>query len=339
MPGKVVVTGASGFIAKQVLLRFLDAGYEVTGTLRSPARAEEVRAALRPALADPGSLKRLRFATLDLERDDGWDDAFAGHEALIHTASPFPLAQPKDEAELIRPAVEGTRRALAAAARAGMRRVVLTSSVAAVSGREPATGKLAFDEHDWTDTAHPATTAYMKSKTLAERAAWDFAAEAEGLELAVINPAFVLGPPLDGKYGSSIGVIRRVLRGRDPMVPRISFGVVDVRDVAEMHLRALERPDAAGQRFIACAGTMWFAEIAAAVAEAAPGRRVARRVAPDILIRALGLFDPSIRAIVPSLGRFEGVSNDRARDGLGMSFIPGPEAVKASTRALLALEA
>lgn len=335
MPKTVVVTGASGFIAKHVVLRLLDAGHTVTGTLRSPGRAEEVRAALRPALADPASLERLTFATLDLGEDAGWDAALAGHEALIHTASPFPLVQPRDENALIRPAVDGTLRALAAARAAGMARVVLTSSVAAISGRRLAPGKPAFDEADWTDVDLPGTAAYTKSKTLAEQAAWDDLRDNGGPELSVINPAFVLGRPLDGHYGTSLAVIGRILSGKDPMVPRLSFGVVDVGDVAEMHLRALERPEAAGQRFIACDSTMWFAEIAAAVAEVAPGRRIARREAPNVLMRIMGLFDPAIRSVVPQLGRQEALSNTRAREVLGMDFMPAREAVQASARFLL----
>jgi dihydroflavonol-4-reductase len=338
MPQKVVVTGASGFIAKHVVQRLLNAGHTVTGTLRSPGRAEEVRAAVAPGLTDPSALDRLDFVPLDLEQDAGWAEAFAGHEALIHTASPFPMSQPKDEAELIRPAVEGTRRALTAALGARMRRVVLTSSVAAVAGREIEPAKPAFDAADWTDPDHPVTTPYMKSKTLAERAAWDFVAENKEPELAVINPTLVLGPPLDGHFGTSVRVIQRVLGGKDPMVPRISFGVVDVRDVAEMHLRALERPDAAGKRFIACDSSMWFAAIAAAVAEVAPGRRIARRVAPDLLMRAIGLFDPAVRGILPGLGRFEQFSNAPAREVLGMEFTPAAEAVQAAAEFLLAGE-
>lgn len=338
MPQKVVVTGASGFIAKHILAKLLAAGHEVTGTLRNPARAEEVRAALRHADAGPAALDRLHFAPLDLESDAGWAEAFAGAEALIHTASPFPLAQPADAADLIRPAVEGTLRALRAAASAGISRIILTSSVAAISGRAEA-DRPVLDETCWTDPDAPGTTPYAKSKTLAERAAWDFAAAHPAIRLTTINPAMVLGPPLDAHYGSSVRVIERILSGRDPMVPRVGFGVVDVRDVAEMHLRALERPATAGQRLMGVDRFLWLQEVAAVVAAHAAGRRIARRRAPDFLVRALALFDPTLRSVVPSLGHEDRFDNSRARDMLGLSFLPAEQAITETVRALLSLRA
>jgi len=234
MTETVLLTGISGFIAKHVAVKFLNVGYAVRGSLRRLDRAEEVRSAVTPHLrAGAGALS---FAQADLESDAGWAEAIAGVAAVVHTASPFPIRQPKDEQELIRPAVEGTLRVLRAAHAAGVGRVVLTSStVAVLNDGKP--GDLQ-DESDWCDVGLPGTTAYAKSKTLAERAAWEFV-KGRVMTLTVINPGLVLGPPLDIHYGSSLRVVERLLKGRDPMVPDFGLPLVDVRDVAEMHLRAV----------------------------------------------------------------------------------------------------
>ncbi|MDA3889518.1 MAG: NAD-dependent epimerase/dehydratase family protein [Allgaiera sp.] len=335
MSGKrIVLTGISGYIAKHVALKLLNAGHSVTGSIRTPARADEVRAALAPHLTESAALERLRFVALDLTVDDGWAEALKGAEVLIHTASPFPISQPKDPEDLIRPAVDGSLRALAAARAAGVARVVMTSSVAAIStGTDPGRP---YTEDDWTDVTSKAASAYTRSKTLAERAAWDFVREqAPHLALTTINPAFVLGPPLDRHYGASVGVVKRMLSGKDPMVPRIGFAVVDVRDVAEMHLRAVERPDTTGRRYIAADRALWFAQMAAALKGAFPDRKIATRTAPDLLMRALGLFDPAIRSILPQLGRMDAVSNARARDEMGMTFLSAEQSLVDTARYLV----
>ncbi|MGR3571389.1 SDR family oxidoreductase [Brevirhabdus sp.] len=328
----VLLTGATGFIAKHIVIRLLDAGYHVVGTLRRPDRGEEVLHAVRPHVKDPDTLSdRLRFVVLDLTSDEGWAEAFGGVDMLIHSASPFPLDEPEDEQALIAPAVEGTLRALRHAHDNGIARVVLTSSVAAVAYGDLPEGKSVYDEEDWTDPASPAATAYVRSKTAAERAAWDFQRnEAPGMKLTTINPALVLGPPLDENYGSSIKVVERLLRGRDPMIPNFGFAVVDVRDVAEMHVRALSRPETAGRRILASSGFLWLADIAQMLRRKYPDRDIARRRAPDLLIRILGRFDKTLRGIVPMLGQRKEISNLRAQRELDMSFIPAEEAVMAS---------
>jgi len=335
MTTTVLVTGASGFIARHIVLRLLDRGHAVRGSVRSPARGEDLRAAIAPLLKDPAAIARLSFVTLDLLADAGWAEAASGAGAVIHTASPFPVSQPRDADALIRPAVDGTLRALRAARAAGVGRVVLTSSVAAVVHAPLRAGRDSHDEEDWSRTDLATATPYVQSKTLAERAAWDFAArEAPGMALTAINPAFVLGPPLGGVWGSSVGVIGRMLAGRDPAVPRLGLSVVDVRDVAEMHVRALERPSTAGRRYTASAGQMWFREMALALKAAFPDRRIATREAPYWLMWLLGRFDGEARAILPSLGRMERVSNARAVAELGMDFIPPREALLAAARVL-----
>lgn len=332
----ILVTGATGYIAKHIVLQLLARGDRVRGSVRSESRGEELRDAMAAHLDDPALLDNLSTVTLDLTSDDGWDTAMAGVDAVLHTASPFPIVQPKDDDELIRPAVDGALRALRAAQAAGVRRMVLTSSIAAVQvGRTPSSGH-AYTEADWSDPAHPDATAYAKSKTLAERAAWDFVSES-GSEIALttINPAFVMGPPLDGDFGTSIAVIQRILAAKDPMIPNIGFNMVDVRDVALAHVRALDTPDSAGQRIIASDRWMWFRDIAEAIAEALPGRRIPTRVAPDFVIRFLGLFDRSIGTILPQLGKREEISNARAREVLGIDFRDSRLAVQDSARWLV----
>lgn len=312
----VLLTGVSGFIAKHVALKLLNAGYAVRGTLRRMDRADEVRAALAPYLTEHAGA--LTFTQADLESDAGWAEALAGVTALVHTASPFPLSQPKDPALVIRPAVEGTERVLKAAAAAGVSRVVLTSStVAVLNETKPDTLQ---DEADWCDVHLPTTTAYGKSKTLAERAAWEIA-KARGLKLTTINPGLVLGPPLDAHYGSSLGLVERILKGKDPMMPPLGFPMVDVRDVAEMHLRALQRPETIGRRYIAASGSMAMVDMGRTLKAAYPTRRIPTREAPKALVRLLALFDPSIRTILPKLGHLERVSNARAVKEMQMEFI------------------
>ena len=330
MSQTVVLTGISGFIAKHIALKLLASGHSVRGSLRDLSRAGEVRTALAPHLGET-ALTRLSFVQLDLTNDDNWGAAMAGATALIHSASPFPIANPQDENDLIRPAVEGTQRAITAAAAAGIRRVILTSSVAAIID----TYKRGMqDETDWCNLDDPDTTAYAKSKTMAERAAWAVAVP-HGMALTTINPGLVIGPPLDGNYGSSISIVARLLRARDPMLPMISFTCVDVRDVAEAHLRALERPETAGRRIPCTAGIMSMPDMARVLKAAYPARRITSRVAPKFVLRLLAMFDPDIRAILPSLGQAHHVSNARARKDLDMRFISPEGALRASAEWLV----
>ncbi|MFN3280536.1 MAG: NAD-dependent epimerase/dehydratase family protein [Tabrizicola sp.] len=325
MAGTVLLTGCSGFIAKHVALKLLNAGYAVRGTLRRMDRADEVVAALAPYLTETAGAPS--FVQADLESDAGWAEAMQGVTALVHTASPFPIAQPKDPATVIRPAVEGTERVLKAAAAAGVARVVLTSSTAAVLNEsKPDTLQ---DEADWCDVHLPTTTPYAKSKTLAERAAWEIA-RARGLRLTTINPGLVLGPPLDEHYGSSLALIERILKGKDPMLPPLGLPIVDVRDVAEMHLRALQRPETEGRRYIAAGGSMAFVDIGRTLKAAYPTRRIPTREAPKALVRFLALFDPDIRSILPKLGHLERVSNARAVKEMEMEFIAPKAALLAA---------
>jgi dihydroflavonol-4-reductase len=320
MSQTILLTGASGYIAKHIALQLLNAGFVVRASLRNLDRANELRAALAPhltaALAD-----RLTFVALDLEQDAGWDTALAGVDVLMHTASPFPMSQPKNPDDLIRPAVQGALRALRAAKAAGVMRVIMTSSSAAITGGPLPPGKVAFDEVDWTNPDAPGTSAYTQSKTLAERAAWDFVRDhAPDMQLTVINPVFVIGPPLDRHFGTSVSVIERLLNARDPMIPQFGFPTVDVRDVALAHLRALTSPGTAGKRYIVSDRFLWFGDIADILKSNFPTRRIVTRRAPNFVVRILGLFDKAIAGIVPILGKREEVSGVRAQSELGISF-------------------
>ena len=332
MPAPILLTGASGFIARHILRDLLAAGHNVRASVRSEARGAELRATLQPDDA-----ARVATVVLDLTRDAGWAEAAAGCAAVIHTASPFPLAQPRDEAELIRPAVDGTLRALRAARAAGVRRVILTSSIAAITSSDLPAGRDRHDERDWTDPRHPTANAYVRSKLLAERAAWDFVGgEGAGIALTALNPAFVLGPVIGGHVGSSAGLVRRILAGKDPVLPRFGFAIVDVRDVARAHVAALERPQTAGRRYVLAAGSMWMAEMGRVLKAAHPDRRIPTRTAPDLLIRALALVDPAVRTAVPLLGRCDRLDAGAAVRDLGIDFIAPDEALRATARDLLA---
>jgi dihydroflavonol-4-reductase len=334
-PQVVLVTGASGYIAKHIVHRLLAEGHAVRASVRNARRSAEVFEAATQDLADPSAAERFSVVELDLEADAGWKEALAGADALIHTASPFPLVQPKNPDDLIRPAVDGTMRALRAARSAGVRRVVMTSSVVAVTRTTLPAGRNRYDERDWSDLGGPISP-YGKSKTLAEKAAWAFVeTDGKGMDLTTINPGFVLGPPRDRRFGTSLGVIKRMLSGKDPAVPRVGYPVVDVRDIAAMHVAALTRPQASGKRILGASEFLWFSDMAQALKQAFPDRKIATRVAPDLLMRVIGLFDASVATILPELGQRAEVDNGRAREILGIDFIPARTSVVESARFLV----
>lgn len=322
---KVLITGASGYIGKHITLQLLNQGYEVRASVRKLSKADEVRNAVKPHLIDSAKLDtRLTFVELDLEKDAGWDVALSGIDVLMHTASPFPIASPKDENDLIRPAVEGTLRALKAAKKAGVKRVILTSSNASVYGRDLPAGKTEYDETMWTDVTHPiGRQAYTKSKTLAEQAAWDFVkTQAPEIALTTINPVLVLGAPLDSNFGSSISVVERILKGKDPMLPDLKFGIVDVRDVAQMHVQAIKVDATKGERILAASETISFVGIAKFLKTIYPTCKAKSAQAPTFLIKFLSLFDGEIKSVLPLLGKPMITSNQKAQRVLGMKFIP-----------------
>ena len=334
----VLVTGGSGFIAQHCMLKLFEAGCRVRTSVRSLAREAEVRATLKAAGADVGD--RLAFFAADLTADAGWAEAAAGCDFVLHVASPFPLTVPKHEDELIVPAREGALRVLRAARGANVRRVVQTSSFAAVGYGHPQRDR-PFDEHDWTQVDGEGLTAYAKSKTLAERAAWDFMAREGGdMELAVVNPVGVFGPILGADFSTSIEIVKRMMDGALPALPRITFGVVDVRDVADLHLKAMTEPEAAGERFLAVAGDFLSMRDIALILKRRLGdaaKRVPTGQLPDWLLRVVALVDKSVGQIVPELGKTKNATNEKARRMLGWTPRSAEDAVVATAESLARL--
>jgi nucleoside-diphosphate-sugar epimerase len=334
----ILVTGGSGFIGSHAVLQLLAAGHRVRTTVRNPKREADVRALLKTGGAVPGD--QLSFAVADLESDAGWAEAVAGCDYVLHVASPFPASIPKDENELIVPAREGALRVLRAARAAGVRRVVLTSSFAAVGyGQKPQAAP--FDERNWTDLDGGDVLPYVKSKTLAERAAWDFVAkEGGGLELSVVNPVGVFGPVLGPDYSTSIILVQRMMDGALPGCPRFSLGVVDVRDVADLHIRAMTNPAAKGERFLAVAGDfMSILDIATVLRSrmGAAARRVPTRQLPNWLVRVAALLDPAVKQILPELGKRKNATNEKARRLLGWAPRSNEDSIVATAESLLRL--
>jgi nucleoside-diphosphate-sugar epimerase len=334
----VLVTGGSGFIGSHSILQLLTADHRVRTTVRSLKREGDVRAMLKEGGAEPGD--RLSFFAADLENDAGWSEAVAGCDYVLHVASPFPPNIPRHEDELIVPARDGALRVLRAARDAGVERVVLTSSFAAIGyGRKPR--ETPFDETSWTDPDGDDVLPYVKSKTLAERDAWDFIADEGGdLELSVVNPVGVFGPVLGPDYSTSILLVQRLMDGAMPGCPRLSFGVVDVRDVAELHIRAMTHPAARGERFLAVAGDLLSIRDIARVLKlrmGASARRVPTLPLPSWLVRIAALRDPAVRQILPELGKRRNATGEKARRLLGWAPRSTEEAIVATAESLVRL--
>ena len=325
---KAFITGASGFIAKHIVRELLEKGYEVRASVRSEKRKEELAALFPDA--------KLEFAFLDLNKDEGWTEAMEGCDVLLHTASPFPLSDPKDPQELIRPAVDGTLRAMKAAKAAGIKRVILTSSNAAIYKDVNKPKEAPSDESNWTTPDASFVSAYEASKTLAERAAWDFVADNPDMALTTINPGAVFGPSMDSRFGSSLDLVKRIMSGQDPMAPPLSMPVVDVRDVAMMHVAAIDLDDTKGERFSATAETLPFLELGNILKQWDPSLKPANKEAPGWMLRVFSLFMPDVKTVVQNLGRNLAVSGAKAEKVYGFKFIPAKDALIAAAEAVRA---
>ncbi|GAA0522932.1 dihydroflavonol-4-reductase [Paractinoplanes deccanensis] len=334
---RVLVTGGSGFLAAHCVLRLLADGLQVRTTVRSQRGADRVRSMV--AAGGSTVAADVEIVQADLTADRGWDAAVAGCDYVLHVASPFPAAPPAHENDLIVPARDGALRVLHAALRGGVKRVVLTSSLAAIDyGHAPRTTP--YDETIWTDLTGRGVTAYAKSKTLAERAAWDLA-EREGLELAVVNPTGILGPVLSSDYGTSVGAIALLLRGGTPVLPRATVGIVDARDVADLHVRAMTHPAAAGERFIANAGLMSLPMMARTLRDGLgdAARKVPTRTVPDWVVRIAALFDDNLRLSLSMLGTPRDATSAKAQRVLDWAPRSPEEAVLATAESMLAFTA
>ena len=312
---RVLVTGASGYVAGFVIQRLVGEGWTVRGTVRNLAKADGVRAAL--GLAP----EQLELVAADLDADASWADAVAGCTYVMHIASPLPAGIPKNDDELVRPARDGALRVLAAARDAGVKRVVMTSSTAAICyGMNEASAT--FTEADWTDPTHPDTYPYVRSKVIAERAARDFiATEGGAMEFVTINPGAVIGPVLSGDYSASLEIVAKLLNGALPGLPRFGFPLVDVRDIADAHVKAmtLDLNGERTERFLCAGPFLWMSEIAEVLRDrlGPAARRVPTRRLPDFLMRIVGLFDREVGMVLPELGKERNCDISHARAVLG----------------------
>tara|TARA_R110002072_G_scaffold31735_19_gene97790 strand:+ start:33789 stop:34799 length:1011 start_codon:yes stop_codon:yes gene_type:complete len=331
---KVLITGASGFIGTHTVLEFLNNGYEVRGSIRDLARAESLKTMLSKHTEH---IQNLEFVAASLTEPDSWAEAVAGCDGVIHIASPVPIEQPKDPNELIIPAREGALNVLKAAQLAGIKKIVLTSSVAAVSSNDKG-DSAPQTAADWTDINHPTANPYAMSKTLAEQAAWDFVKQHEGMELTTIQPAMVLGPALEADYGSSLEAVYVLMQGKYPMIPHMGFSIVDVRDVANLHRLAYEVPEANGQRLLCANGFRWFKAISACLSNEFPAydKKLPSRELPDFVIKILGLFDPVMAFTVKSLGQQVDYDCTPAK-ALGWNPRSPEDAIKAGAKSLIDL--
>jgi dihydroflavonol-4-reductase len=329
--GTVLVTGASGYIAGFAIKQLIAEDWIVCGTIRDLAKAEAVRATLG---LDAGQLK---LSAANLTADAGWAEAATRCDYILHIASPLPSGVSKNDDELIVPARDGALRVLRAARDAGVKRVVMTSSTAAICYGVSERRRV-FTEADWTDPNHPDTYAYVRSKVIAERAARDFmASEGGAMEFCTINPGLVLGPVLGSDYSGSLAAVQKMLNGDLPGLPHIGFPVCDVRDIAGAHVRAMTQPGLNGERFLCTAETLWLSDIAAVLKIRLGDRakRVPTLRLPDFLVRLSGLFDPEIKLVLPELGRERICECSHARAVLGWDPRPPAESIVDTARSLI----
>jgi len=311
----VLVTGATGFLGSHCVLALLDAGFRVRGTARDPVKGGRIFEVLKPQTT---AIDQLEVVAADLTRDEGWDEAVRGCRYILHVASPVFTAPPKDDQEMIGPARDGALRVLAAAARAGVSRVVMTSSTSAVIYGHPRDGRVTYDESTWTEM-RPDVGAYERSKTIAERAAWDFAAEHPGTELTTILPGAILGPVLSSDFSPSVEIVRKLMRRELPGCPDLGWAFCDVRDVARAHVAAMTAPLAAGQRFIVASDHVPIVEVAKILERhlGPRGYRIPTRRIPSFVLRMVALWDKTVALAAPDLGKRQDVSSARARQLLG----------------------
>ena len=309
-----MVTGVTGYIGQHCGAELLRQGYEVVGTIRSMEKAE----AVREGIAKVAPVENLTFVEADLISDEGWDEAMSDCKFVLHVASPFIIADPEDENEMISPAVDGTLRVLSAAKAVGVERIVVTSSLIAIIA-----GKLSghYGTDSWSDPNEEIGT-YAKSKTLAEQAAWEFA-KANDIDLVVINPGGVMGPTLTGRVeGESLTMISDIITGKYPLVPDICVGFIDVRDVAKLHVAAMTAAGAVGKRFIASSDEPLHFKEVTGILKNAGYKKASTRQAPKFLLKIMSLFDDQVKGLLPMVGERQTVANEETYEVLGWEPTP-----------------
>lgn len=335
MSKKVLVTGASGFIAQQLILDLLDAGHDVRGTIRSLSKSDKVKAAL--AEHHPRGAE-IELVAADLEADDGWDAAVKGVDVIHHVASPFPLATPKDPMALIGPARDGALRVLRAAKQAGAPRVILTSSCAAICYGNSRRGQPALcTEKDWTDDDDlDDTTPYVRSKTIAERAAWDFA-RSNDMQLTTINPVAVFGPIRSADVRTSVGIVGQMLRGEFPALPKAGIQIVDVRDVSAAHIAAMDRDETIGERYILADVFLTLREVAELLRAELPqyDKKLTKRDMPTFVVSLIALLSADMKTIAKEVGMRRVADASKVKAILGRELIPARDALLASADTLI----
>lgn len=333
----VLVTGGSGFAAAHCIIKCL-ANYRVRTSVRTLDREKHVRKML--AAGNAMNTNNLSFVEADLMKDDGWNEAVKHCAYVLHLASPFPPGKPKHEDDLIKPAREGTLRVLRAARDAGVKRVVVTSSFAAIGyGHQSWEPSKIFTEKDWSNPDAPSINTYAKSKTLAERAAWDFIEKEGGnLELTVVNPVSIFGPILDSNFSTSLEVIHRLMNGAMPGCADLAWNIVDVRDVADLHILAMTHPKAKGERFLCVSPPfMTIKEMSLALHEKLgdAAKRAPTRVLPNVLVKLTAWFDPAVAMVTPDLGKYKILSNEKATSLLGWKPRSNVDALVAAAESLV----
>ncbi|MEN0050276.1 MAG: aldehyde reductase [Bacteroidota bacterium] len=333
---KVLLTGVTGFLGSHTTIQLLEKSYEVVGTLRDINRAESIKSVIGKHTKN---IQQLSFVEADLNNNEIWREIIKGVDYVMHIASPFPRVLPKDEADLIRPAKEGTLHILKAAAANGVKRVVLTSSTGAiVYGKSKDHRSGIYNEKDWTDVSNKKdSTPYFRSKTIAEKAAWEFITQDDsGLELATICPGAILGPVLEKDFGTSANIVIKMLDGSSPAIPKIGFPIVDVRSVADLHIKAIESDTAKNERFVAANGFLSFQEIAAILRKAYPNRRIPKALLPDFAVRLYSNLDATLKPILLELGVERKVDDSKARQLLNWQPKSLEEAVLSCAESVLA---
>lgn len=333
MTDTVLVTGVSGFIASHVTAKLLSEGYAVRGTVRNKDKGQRIVDALA---AKGNDTSKLELVEADLGDDAGWKDAVQDCRFVQHIASPFPFDAPTDREALVPAARAGAMRVIEQAIGAGAERVVMTSSMVSMMGQPGRGNHMLVKEDDWSDPDWRPLTAYPVSKTRAERAVWDYV-ESQNLKdrLTTVCPGLVFGPDTYDNGGASLAIIKGLFAGAFPMIPRIAYPIVDVRDCASIHIKAMTARDVGGRRLMAAANTLWISEISGILAKAYPQAKLPTRIMPNVLVKMAALFDTSIKSIVPDIGTFHEADAAYVSSLTGVIPRPAKDAVLAAAESLI----